>query len=237
MRTFLRFLLIATALIGVLVFVVLPLVAGPILGSLAQGSGVAGEDLTVDVDASGPQLLSGNADGLRLRGGGLQLGATKVGSYDLTLGGVSLFERSFDTVEGTLNDVRLGSGGRAVALRSLELDGAAAAARARGQVSEREGERLIREAVQRAGVRVDDVVLEDGRVLLRTGSRTSTARLGVDDGAVIARVEGGRTVELLGGDASDRWRIDEISVTSDGLSLEGTLDVRSFATGLPGLGP
>ena len=237
MRGLLKFLLVVGVVIAVLVFVVLPVVAGPILTSLARGSGFAGDDVTVDVEANGAQLLGGTADGLRLRGGALEAGGMSIGDYDVTVGGVSVFDREFDTVRGRLGDVSLASGGRTLRIESLELDGPADAARAVGRVDEREGERLIRDAARRAGLPADEVSLEDDAVAIRDGGRTTRGRLAVDDeGAVVVELERGRTVELLGADGTGRWRVEDIRATADGIALEGTLDVRSFAEDVPLLG-
>ena len=233
----LKFLLVMSVLIAVLVFFVLPAVAGPILTGLARNAGIGGTDVTVDVEAGGAQLLGGGADGLRVRGRDLTVEGIVIGGYDVTLGRVALFDRRFETVKGTLSDVRLGgTGARALQVRTLALEGPADAARASGRVERADAERMIADAVRRAGLPVGDVDLRDGHVELEAGGRRLTAELAVADGRLLARLPNGRSVELMRAGRADAWRLDDVDVRADGLAVRATIDLQSIARDMPGLG-
>ena len=110
--SFIRFALFATIMVSLLVFVLVPMAAGMLLGSVARDAGLGGDGVKVSVNLLGPGLLAGRAESVNVQGDNVSVPHGVVGHLDLTLGDVSLADHSFSTVSGRLTDVTLnGPGG------------------------------------------------------------------------------------------------------------------------------
>lgn len=231
MRGLLGFLVFAAVFIAVLVFAVVPLAAGPIIASALQNSGaLQGGALNVDAEGSGPGFVTGRADALRLRGTDVDVQGLVVGEADVTLRGVSIAARTFDTVEGALRDVRLRiPDGPSVTIATVDLDGPAAAVRARGVLDEAQAAVVVREAARRAGVRIDSVALRDGALTIGRGAVTVGASLTVRDGALVL-VPGSALpiVVLVRPSAGDPWSLSDVTLSASQVQLVGTLDAREL---------
>lgn len=229
MATFLRFTVFALLLVALVVFLVVPLVVGPILTSMVRQAGLEGDDVTVSVDLLGPAILSGRAEGLRVRATDVRVPRAVIDSLDVTLHGVSIFDRSFRTVRGTLAGLEVqGPEGEPVHVASVDLDGPADAALARGRLDAPEAERLIRRAIEDAGVTVDDVWLRDDSVRVSLGDNWAEGRLRVAGGSLVLENDLTEPLLLLTPAPSEPWRLDAVRVEPTALTLDLILDTRSF---------
>lgn len=217
-------------LVSLLVFVLLPAVASPLLSQMLRERGLRGDDLNVSVAYLDPALLTGRADELTVRGRNVELPPALVGSLELTFGGVSLIERTFESIRGTLDDVTLAAGGLTVNVSSVEVDGPADAAAASGRFGAAETQELVEHAARRAGLPIDSVHLVDGGLRLRLGSIETTARIAVAGGALVLEPDIGQPVVLLQPAPSDPWRLTEAFVSPNGVTVIGALDAATLAS-------
>lgn len=228
----LKFLIFVSVLLAVLVFVVLPLAAGPVIAGVLQSGGLRAQTLDVDVDANGLQLLGGRADVLRLQAAGVDTQGFRVDELDLSLRGVALFDRTFQAVDGRLTGVRVPDPtGGSVAITSMELSGQAEATRAVGTLGAATSEALLRRAAFESGVPVDRVSLGNGEVRFGRGPVEVPGRLEVRDGSLLLSSEL-VSVVLVQPDPASPWRLEEVRVSPDGITVEGTLDTTVLAGGL-----
>lgn len=217
-------------LVSLLVFVVLPAVASPLLTQMLRERGLRGDDLNVSVAYFDPALLTGRADEITVRGRNVELPPALVGDLELRFGDVSLSERTFESIRGTLHDVRLAAGGLTVNVSAVEVDGPADAATASGEFDAVATQQLVEHAARRAGLPIDSVNLVDGGLRLRLGSLETTAGIAVAGGALILEPGVGQPVVLLQPAPSDPWRLTEAFVSPRGVTVIGALDATTLAS-------
>jgi hypothetical protein len=227
-----RFAIFFVLLVGVLVFIVLPALISPLLTQYVRDQGVEAEQLTVSVDFFDPALLWGRVGHLHVVASGVQVGKASVGSLDLTLGNVSLFDRTFETLSGTLTDVTVTASGLSAQATRVDVAGPAEAASATGQFDSQQSADLVRAAAQRASIPLDDAQLVDGGLRLVIAGVSMTAGIGVEGGALVLRPPVGDPILLLQPAPSDPWRLDEAYVTATGITVRGTVDSTRFAPGM-----
>jgi hypothetical protein len=234
--SFLRFAVFFIALVGLLVYVVLPAVAAPLLTQMLRDQGLRGDDLNVSVDYFDPSLLAGRAQRLTVRGNNIELPPALVGRLELILGGVSLLDRSFESIDGQLHDVTLAAGGLTVEVASIELAGPATSASATGRFTPEQAQQLVERAAARAGFELDEVrLIEGGLRLSRAGIETGAA-IAVRGGALILSPEVGQPVLLIQPAPSDPWRLSDAVVSTAGVSVSGTVDAAALAGYVSALG-
>lgn len=216
-------------LVGLLIFVVLPAVASPLLTQMLRERGLRGDDLNVSVAYFDPALLTGRAAEITIRGRNVELPPALVGDLELTFGDVSFVERSFESIRGTLADVSLAAAGLTVKVSTVDVEGPSDAAVASGEFNATETQQLVEHAARRAGLPIDSVNLVDGGLRLRLGSLETTARVAVAGGALVLQPEIGQPVVLLQPEPSDPWRLTEAFVSPGGVTVIGTLDAATLA--------
>lgn len=230
MTGLIKFAVFSAALIALLVLVVIPVVAGPIISGLARDAGVVGDDVDVSVDLFGPSILTGRAPSVRLQAEGVEVPRAVIGHLDVTLTDVSLSDRSFESVSGALQDVRVsGPGGVPITVQAIDLEGPAEATRATGRMDRPESEGLVREIAAQAGVDVDDVSLGDGSLTIQHGGQTTEARLRVAGDALILEAPGADPVVLMAPAPSESWRLSDVRVTPEGMTVDLVVDMRDLA--------
>lgn len=231
MAGLIKFAAFSAALIALLVFVVIPVVAGPIISGLARDAGLAGDDVEVSVDLLGPSILSGRAPSVRFQGSAVAVPRAVIGRVDLTLTEVALSDRTFETVSGTLSEVRVtGPGDVAIVVETIDLEGPAEATRATGRLDRPESEALVQEIASQAGVEVVDVTLDDGFITFEQGGQTVDARLRVAGDALILDPVGVEPIVLLAPAPSKSWRLSDVVITPLGMTIDLTIDVRGLAS-------
>jgi hypothetical protein len=227
---FLGFVLFLVVVASALVFVVVPALISPALTQYVRDMGVKADDLKVSVDTFDPALLSGRAGHVRVEGTNVQIGRATVGQLDLTLGGVSFFDRSFGSVDGQLDDVALAAGGVSASADEVDLTGPAGRATATGRLDSQQSEDMIKAAARRAGVPLGDARLVDGGLRLTVGGGIEVgAGISVEGGALILRPQIGPPILLLQPATSDPWRLEEAYVSPTGITVRGTVDAARLA--------
>ncbi len=229
MAGFIRFFTFALILVAVLVFVVAPAVASPLLTQMLRDTGLRGEGLNVSIGYFDPSLLSGRAEQLTVRGENVELPPALVGTVDMTLGGVSLLDRTFDRISGELGDVTLAAGGLTIEVTSVELHGPAREAQATARFSPQQAQQLVERAARRAGLPLDGVRLVDGGLLLQLAGLETVAGIAVQGGALVLAPEVGPPVLLLQPAPSDPWRLSEAFVSPSGVTVRGVLDATELS--------
>lgn len=225
-----KFTAFSAALIALLVFVVIPVVAGPIISGLLRDAGLAGDDIDVSVEILGAEILSGRVPAMRLKAEDVEVRNATIGRLDVTLDGVSATDRSFGSISGTLWDVRVaGPGGLPIVLETVHLAGPAGSARATGTLDRSESQALVRAVAGQAGVTIDEVTLGDGILTLQQDGQTTEAQARLAGERLVLEMEGAEPVELLPPAPSGSWRVREVGITPDGMTVELSVDLRGLA--------
>jgi hypothetical protein len=229
-----RFLVFLVLLVSLLVFVVVPAVASPLLTQMVRDMGLRADDLRVSIGSFDPALLGGRTSELRIEGTNVLIPPATVEQLDLTFGDVSFIERDFATVRGQLNGVLLTAGGTALRVNSVQVDGPAHEARATGHFTAEESELLVRSAAERAGIQLDGVRFVSGGLRVNVGGLEAGARVNVQGGALVLDAGFGPPVVLLQPAPADPWRLNEAYVTSTGIAVSGLVDATRLTQHLPG---
>lgn len=233
MGRFLRFVVFFVLLAAAFVLVGLPLVLSPVLTQIARNAGLQAETLDVTVAPFDPTLLLGRARKVTLVASGVDLSPAQIGNVNVSVGNASYFDRSFDTVSGELDDVTLEvTGGDKVHIDNVKIDGPADVASATAHLSAADTDKLIRLAAQRAGIQIDAVTVADSGVTVKVSGVESTARLGVNGGALTLDPGVGGAIVLLQPAPSDPWSLQEAWVSADGLNVRGVVDFTRLAKSL-----
>ncbi|HUG47763.1 MAG TPA: hypothetical protein VMP67_05055 [Candidatus Limnocylindria bacterium] len=233
MTAVLRFLVFAALLVALLVFVVVPVVASPLLTQMVRDMGFQADELEVTIDSFDPALFGGRASRLRVQSGSVALSPATVEQLDLTFQDVSFFERTFENVRGELRGVVVTAGGVTVRVSSVQVDGPARAAQASGNFTAQESEQLVRLAAERAGIRLDSVRFVDGGLRVGVAGVETGARIEVSSGALVLMSDFGPAVVLLQPAPSDPWRLSEAYVASTGVTVIGLVDAARLTAALP----
>jgi hypothetical protein len=227
---FLRFLALFLVLVGVMVLVVLPLAVGPFLTQLLRDQGLRSDSLQVTVAMFDPFLVVGRSRSTHLSATDVDFTSTTVGSLELTLGDVSLFDRTWGTVNGEIRDVAVRSSTETVSVGTLAVTGPAQAATATARLSAAEGEALIRAAAARQGLRVDRVLFSGVGVRVTIGGVEAAGRLEVRGGALVLFPGSGLGgVPLVQPALADPWQLEEAWISDAGLNIRGVVDTTALA--------
>lgn len=232
MFKFLRFVMFFLALASLLVFVVLPAAISPLLTQYVRDMGVSADDLSVSIDTFDPALLSGRAGRLHVQGTNVEIGRARVGELDVTLGDVSFFDRSFQSLSGQLDDVAVRAGGASASALQVNVLGPSGEASATGHFDSQQSEDMIMAAARRMGVPLDHANVVDGGLRLSAGGFEVSAGIAVEGGALVLRPQFGDPILLLQPATSDPWRLEEAFVTSAGITVRGTVDAAFIARGM-----
>lgn len=235
MAALVKFVIFTAALIAFVVMVVIPAVAGPMVSSAIRDAGFDGDDVEVGVDLLGASILSGKAPSVHLKAEDVAVSRARIGRVDVTLHGVSLGDRSFESISGTLERIQVnGPSGRPLMVDTVELEGPAAETRARGRVGSEEARALVMQVARDAGVQLDDVTLADGHIVLTHDGTTTDARLRVAGEALILERSGAEAAVLIAAVPSEPWKLRDVGISPDGLLVDLTLDARALATQISG---
>jgi hypothetical protein len=222
---FLRFLAFFAVLVAVFVLIALPLLLGPLLTQMVRNAGVQADTLSVSVAPFDPTLLLGRAHRITLIASGVEESPARIGSVNLSIGDASYFDRSFQTVAGTIDDVTVTVNDAPVHIGDVSVDGPSDAASATAHLSATDTDRLIRLAGQRAGLTIDAVHVGDTGVTVKVSGIESNARLAVSGGALVLDPGVGEAIVLLQPAPSDPWQLKEAWVSADGLNVRAIVDM------------
>ena len=237
MGGFLRFLAFFAVLAAILLLVVAPLVAGPLLTQTVRAQGVRSSNLAVTLALFDPTILLGRSRSMHVSADQVDMPPALIGSLELTLGDVSFFDRTWATVDGEMRDIRLTTGGRTFVVDTLTVAGPANAANATVRLSAEATESLIRFAAEREGLRVEDVRFSGTGVRVDLAGVQADAQVDVRGGALVLVPPGGEDgVALIQPAASDPWQLSEAWVSDEGLNLRGTVDTTRLVESVTGWG-
>lgn len=228
MRGFLGFLVFATVLIGVLVFVVVPLLVRPVVAGAVRAALPFGDQaVSIEVDVDGLGLLGGYVDRVRITGDDLVAGESQIGALDVTMRRVGLADRDFASIAGSLESVTVQLGdGTSVEVPEIRLSGPSASVLADARVGAAGAEALVVSALATAGLAVDRVGLAEGGVALELLGLQVIVPLTVVDGAVVATsFMGLAQLAVIAPAADDPWRVTGLKVLPTGLDIEASIDL------------
>jgi len=228
MRSFLGWVLLV-AVLGGLAFIFAPIVARTLVADAVRAASPFGsQPIDVEVDATALALLGGKVDSIHLTGANLAAGRLDVGSLDATADGVGILDRAFDSMTGTLSAVTLRrSDGTDLRAREVRLSGPSDAVDATADVGAAAALKIVRQALESAGLPSDNAELVDGGVRLSVLGQATTLALGAVDGSVTiaGSVAGGGPIVVFGPEPGDPWRITGVSVTTAGLDVHAVVDL------------
>jgi hypothetical protein len=227
----LGFALFFVVVAGAMLFLAVPLIVNPMLTQAVRDMGVQADDLRVSVSTLDPALLSGRAGHVRVQGTNVQIGRATVGELDMTLGEVSFIDRTFESLDGSLDDVAVSAGGMSASADQVDVAGPANEASATGHFDSQQSEDMVMEAARRVGVVLDDVQLVDGGLRLTFAGLPVGASISVQGGALVLQPQIGPAVLLIQPATSDPWRLEEAYVSPDGITVRGTVDAARLAEG------
>lgn len=232
MGGFIRFLAWFVLLVGALVLLALPLIAGPLLGGVMRDMGVRADTVNVSVALLDPGLVVGRSRQVTIDATNVDLAPASIGSFHLALGNVSFFERSFESVSGELDDVRLALGDDVVSATSATVAGNADAADVTARFAADQVAQLLTIAAAHSGLTLDKVTVTDSGVRVSTHGVEADARLLVRGGALLIDPGVGGPRVLLQPEPSDPWRLTDVWFSDRGMNLAGTVDVAQIVRDL-----
>jgi hypothetical protein len=231
---FLRFLAWFALLVAGFVLVLLPLVAGPLLSGVVRDMGVRADTIEVSVALFGPGLVAGRSRQVTVNATNVDLAPATIGSFRVALGNVSFFDRTFETISGELDDVRLALGNDIVGASTASIDGPADAATVTARFAASQVEQLITIAAAHNGLTIDQVRVTDAGLKVTLRGIETDARLAVRGGALLLDPGLGDARVLLQPAPSDLWRLTDAWFSDRGLNLAGTVDVAQILRDLAG---
>jgi hypothetical protein len=229
---FLRFVAWFSLLVAGFVLVGLPLLVGPLLANTVRDMGVRADSVDVSVALFDPGLIFGRSRQVTIAATNVDMAPATIGSFQLGLGNVDYFERSFDSVTGELTDVRLVMGNDVVSAASATVAGTADAATVTAHFAADQVARLIKVAAAHNGFRLDDVEVTNTGVRVTVRGIAADARLSVRGGALLLDPGVGGPQVLLQPKPSDPWRLTDVWFSEGGMNLGGTVDIASIARDL-----
>lgn len=229
MAGFLRFLVFSVVLVALMVLVLVPLVASPLLAQMVRDMGLRSETLDVNVELLDPSLLTGHSRSMRVVAGDAELQSARIGLLNVALTDVSFFDRTWRGVTGELREVVITLDGEAYGVSSIRLDGPARAAVATARLSRLEAEALVRFAARREGLPVDGVRLTDTGMIVTVSGIEGTAQVRVRGGALVLAPDIGGNVVLFRPAPSDPLELSEAWVSAEGLNVRGIVDTTRLA--------
>ena len=240
MGGFLRFLASFALLVAGFVLVALPLLMGPLLVGVVRDMGVRADTVNVSVAMFDPTLFLGRSRQVTLSGTNVDLAPARIGSFRLALGGVSFFDRTFDTVSGELDNVQLNLGTDVVSADTATVDGPANAATVTATFAPAQVAQLLTVTAAHNGLKLDSVAVTDAGVSVTVHGVEASAELSVVGGALLLRPNGALahpgvfgTVVLLQPGRNDPWSLTDAWFSASGLNLSGTVDVATIVHDLP----
>lgn len=233
MRSFIGFVVFLALLIAVLVLVVAPLAARPLIATLVRDALPIDEGaVTVDVDV-GLALLSGEVDALAIAGRDLRSGEATIGLLQVELTGFDLFSRAFRVIDGRLEDVEVQlADGTAVSLERIEVSGPSDALWAKASLDAAAVELLVRSKLAEQGIRPDAVRLGTRSIEVVAQDVTIRARFDVHDGGLFLVPD--RLIEpfaVLEYGQADPWLVTAATLAPSGLMVEATTQQEAMLGG------
>ncbi len=233
----LRFLVFAVLLVFVLAWFVPPLIAGPVVATSLTAAGFDGEDTEVVVRTDPPpELVLLHADNLRITSRNVRRDDVRIQRLDLQLTDVGLLDRTFASIEGTLDGLStLGAGGEAIVVQRISIDGESPNPAATVEISPAQVQSLAADAIAGLmGTRPTTLsLLEPDGLQFVVGPATTVGRFEIEaDGSLALAVAGGplgdQNFVLIRPQDGLPVAFRSLRVGPTGLVLEGTLEVAAL---------
>jgi hypothetical protein len=226
-RTFVGWLLLV-AILGTIAFVAAPVVARPLIAqSVRAALPFAADPLEVDASVDTLHLLTGSIDTIHVAGSGLETTSASIGSLDVTARDVSIGNRGFASMTGTLETVVLHRpSGVDLPIDRITLSGASSAVEADALLGKASVIDLVTRVLVDSGLPVGAVELTAGGLRLTVLGQPTAIAVGVADGAVtLAGSVAGGSIVLFRPEAGDGWRITGVSTSPSGMDVHAVLDL------------
>jgi hypothetical protein len=231
-RGCLTFLAVWLAIALLAIWFALPPVLGGVAGASLTAAGFTGTDTAVTVEADPPlKLATLHADEVRIKSTQAALHDLRMATVDLTLHDVSLVDRTFDRLDGTLTGVRFVSptAGPVLANR-VTVSGPPDAALLNISLSPSDVRAVATSAGQAfLGLPPTEIVLSaPDRITFTIAGRTVNGRLAITtDGALVLRPSTGSSgsIELMRPTPTLPLKLRSFAITTDGLDVLGTIDL------------
>jgi hypothetical protein len=184
------------------------------------------QPLKIDATITGPGLVGGSIDEIRIRGSNLDVpspnAGVTIGKLDVTLHDVAIGDDAFSAVTGGLDDVTFPmSNGAPITISRIELTGASSAVTGAAQFGADQASAFITRCFADAGIKVDGVQLEDGSVAVMVFGQRVELAIGAQDGAlVVPDALGAGPITLVQPGPDDQWRPTGASVTPGSLEID-----------------
>jgi hypothetical protein len=231
MRGFFAFLAFSAVLIGMLLLVVVPWLARPLVVDAVRAALPFGDQpVDVGVELDGPGLLAGYVGEIRLSGGALAAGDASIGTLDVAVRRVALGGRQFEAMDGTLRDVAIPlDDGSTLVVESVALSGPSTDVRAQATIRPADAEALVSNTLVSVGLIPDQVLLVEGGVQVDLLGQRVVLPLITDAGAiVIESLMGFEAVPVVAPRLGDPWAITSVVVRASGLEIVASVDAEAL---------
>jgi hypothetical protein len=233
---FLRFLAFFVLVVAGFVLVALPLLMGPLLTGVVRDSGLRADTIEVDVALFDPSLFVGRSRQVSLNATNVDMGEAQIGSFRLALGGVAFFDRTFESVSGDMQDVKLAIGANTVSAASATVEGPADAATVTARFSATQVAQLLTVTAARNGLTLDRVTVTSSGVRVTVRGIEAGAQLSVRGGALLLDPGVGGALVLIQPTKRDPWRLTDVWFSADGMNLSASVDMAQIVADLSGAG-
>jgi hypothetical protein len=225
--------LIAIAVAFALLWFGLPLGASWLATNALNSSGFSGTNTKVEVSSNPPpKLLLGHADSIHLTSSQAGVGDLHAASIDLTLGDVSLIDRTIGTVEGTLTGVMVPApDGSPVLIEKATVKGNASAAQGTLQMATSQIESLAAAQLKsQTGVNATVTLAAPDKVTLMAGGQSQPGNLVIESGQLemVPDTATLPSVILLKSGDGNPFTLTGVTVGSGQVTLTGTIDLQSL---------
>ena len=235
MGGFLRFVALFVLLVAFLGLVAVPLVATPILTGMVRDMGLRSDTLRVSVELFDPLIFLGRSRALHVEATGVDASPAGIGRMELVLRNVSFLDRTWESVDGELQDLSLTTGGQEFTVDSVLVNGDESEARATARLSNEQVQEMVRFAARRQGVPIDSVALTEGGVRVTIAGVSTLGRLEVRGGVlVLSPGDGTPFVTVIQPQASDSLRLEEAWISDGALNVRGTVDTAGLTDQVTG---
>jgi hypothetical protein len=233
-RSFLGW-VVLVAVFAAIAYLLAPVIARPLVADAVRAASPFGsEPLDVDVDADTLGLLRGTITSIHVTGTSLTETRLDVARLDVTVRDVGVLDRTFASLDGTLESVVLRrDDGAEMKAREVRLSGASDAVLATARAGREATLDLVGRALRGAGLPADGLELIDGGVRMSLLGQQTDVALGASDGAltIAGSIGGGGSIVVFGPEAGDPWRITGVSVSADGLEVHAVIDLGAVLRG------
>ena len=232
MRSCLIQLLVTFAVLFLVVWFGVPIGASWLATNALNASGFNGTDTKVDVHSDlPPRILLGHADSIHLTSSQVSSKNLHAATIDLTLNGVELFDRKFDSALGILTGVVVfAQDGKPVTIDKVTIDGVSTGATATLSMSNTEAASLAQSQLQSRGIVATVTVHSPDLVMITSGGQTGTAHLQVNGGELqlVPVTNNLPVITLIAKGDGNPFTLTSVGIGPTAVTLVGTIDLQTL---------